>query len=118
MLAEEDIVLLDVRSEESREKDGVPELKFAARFKAAVLPLATVVRELQSVPMSQVRHPLFFPCFMCGMHMNRIIWSTYVFLLSFFQMKSRDELILDVAAALVQGLKVTKGPLSKVRMCV
>ena len=42
MLAEDDALLVDIRSDGEREQQGLPELKLAARLKAVTFPLPQV----------------------------------------------------------------------------
>lgn len=41
--ANDNIFLVDIRPEETREKEGLPQLKLAARYKVAAFPLQVCV---------------------------------------------------------------------------
>lgn len=45
--ADDNIFLVDIRPEETREKEGLPQLKLAARYKVAAFPLQVCALEVE-----------------------------------------------------------------------
>lgn len=78
-------LLLDIRPEVIREKDGLPALKLGARFKAAALPLSFAQDQVALIDPRVVKN-----------------------------ISNRDELVLAIHAAFVAELKQLTTPLAKV----
>jgi len=78
-------LLVDIRSDNAREKDGVLELKFDARFKAVALPVRYAQAQVDSISNSVLR-----------------------------QVSSKEQLVVSVHAAFVANLTKIETPLCKV----
>ncbi|KAF5835772.1 hypothetical protein DUNSADRAFT_6912 [Dunaliella salina] len=87
LLSEENsnALLVDIRSDEAREKDGVLELKFDARFKAVALPVRYAQAQVDSISNSVLR-----------------------------QISSKEQLVVSVHAAFVANLSKIETPMCKV----
>jgi hypothetical protein len=53
LLSEDNVFLVDIRPEEAREAEGLPQLKLQARFKVAAFPLQVRQQKLEQQQQQQ-----------------------------------------------------------------